>query len=80
VGRLTPSNADGLGAVYGRDAELGAVRRAEQTVTEMGAVVEAIEAKDADAAAAACATHVRNAAATALAPMAEAPEPPGRAR
>ena len=54
--------------------------RAEQTIREMGAIVQAIEAKDADAAAAACATHVRNAAATALARMAEASEPLGRAR
>ena len=54
--------------------------RAEQTVREMGAIVQAIEAKDADAAAAACATHVRNAAATALARLAESPEPLGRAR
>ena len=50
--------------------------RAEETIREMGAIVQAIEAKDADAAAAACATHVRNAAATALARMAEAPENP----
>ena len=54
--------------------------RAEETIREMGAIVQAIEAKDADAAAAACATHVRNAAATALARMAESPEPLGQAR
>lgn len=45
--------------------------RAEDTTREMGAIVEAVEARDADAAAAACAAHVRNAAATALARMAE---------
>ena len=63
-----------------RWTSLSAPGRAEQAIREMGAIVEAIEAKDADAAAAACATHVRNAAATALARMAEAPKPPGRAR
>jgi DNA-binding GntR family transcriptional regulator len=50
--------------------------RAQQTVDELRAIVEAIEAKDADAAAEACARHVRNAAATALTRMQEAPEPP----
>jgi DNA-binding GntR family transcriptional regulator len=57
--------------------------RVDQAIREMGAIVRAIEANDADAAdaaAAACATHMRNAAATALARMAEAPEPLGRAR
>lgn len=42
----------------------------------MGATVEAIEAKHADAAA--CATHVRNSAATALARMGESKESLGR--
>lgn len=50
--------------------------RAEATVEEMRAIVDAIEAKDPDAAAEACARHVRNAAATALARMAESPQPP----
>ncbi|HEY1703289.1 MAG TPA: GntR family transcriptional regulator [Trebonia sp.] len=50
--------------------------RAEETIKEMRAIVEAIEAKDTQAAADACARHVRNAAATALARMAESPEPP----
>jgi DNA-binding GntR family transcriptional regulator len=54
--------------------------RAQETIREMGAIVQAIEAKDADAAAAACAAHVRNAAATALARMAESAEPLGQAR
>lgn len=45
--------------------------RAEETVKEMRAIVEAIEVKDAQAAAEACARHVRNAAATALARIAE---------
>lgn len=35
--------------------------RPEETIREMGAIVEAIEARDADGAAAACAAHVRNA-------------------
>ncbi|MGH3165223.1 MAG: GntR family transcriptional regulator [Trebonia sp.] len=50
--------------------------RAQATVDEMRAIVDAIEAKDPDAAAEACARHVRNAAATALARMAESPQPP----
>lgn len=49
--------------------------RAEETVQEMRAIVEAIEAKDAQAATEACARHVRNAAATALARITESPEP-----
>lgn len=51
--------------------------RAQLTLNELRAIVEAIEAKDVDAAADACARHVRNAAATALARMAESPEPLG---
>lgn len=49
--------------------------RAEETVGEMRAIVEAIEAKDADAATQACARHVRKAASTALARIAESPLP-----
>jgi DNA-binding GntR family transcriptional regulator len=49
--------------------------RAEETVAEMRAIVDAIEAKDPEAAAEACARHVRKAAATALARIAESPEP-----
>jgi DNA-binding GntR family transcriptional regulator len=48
--------------------------RPEETVNEMRAIVEAIEAKDTVAAAAACARHVRNAAGTALARMSEGPD------
>lgn len=47
--------------------------RAEETVNEIWAIVEAIEKKDLDAAAEACARHVRSAAATALARIAETP-------
>jgi DNA-binding GntR family transcriptional regulator len=47
--------------------------RARHTAEEMRAIVEAVEAKDGDAAAEACARHVRNAAGTALARIAEAP-------
>jgi len=49
--------------------------RAAQTVDELRTIVEAIEAKDGPAATAACALHIRNAAATALARIAESPEP-----
>jgi DNA-binding GntR family transcriptional regulator len=49
--------------------------RAEETIEEMRAVVDAIEAKDPEAAASACARHVRKAAATALARIAESPDP-----
>lgn len=48
--------------------------RAEETVEEMRTIVEAVEAKDPTAAAEACARHVRKAAATALARIAESPE------
>jgi DNA-binding GntR family transcriptional regulator len=48
--------------------------RALQTVEEMRAIVNAVEAKDGDAAAEACARHVRNAAGTALARIAKAPD------
>lgn len=58
-----------------RSTSLSVPGRAEETVREMRAIVEAIEAKDSQAAAEACARHVRNAAATALAHMAESPEP-----
>jgi DNA-binding GntR family transcriptional regulator len=40
-------------------------------VTEIGDIVRAVEAGDADAAANACSTHVRNAATTGLARMEE---------
>jgi DNA-binding GntR family transcriptional regulator len=59
-----------------RSTSLSVPGRAEETVQEMRAIVEAIEAKDAQAAADACARHVRKAAATALARIAESPEPP----
>lgn len=49
--------------------------RAEETVAEMRAIVDAIEAKDPEAAAEACARHVRKAAATALARIAESQGP-----
>lgn len=49
--------------------------RAEETVEEMRAIVDAIEAKDPEAAAEACARHVRKAASTALARIAESPTP-----
>jgi DNA-binding GntR family transcriptional regulator len=48
--------------------------RPQETVEEMRAIVEAIEAKDSAAAADACARHVRNAAGTALARISEAPD------
>jgi DNA-binding GntR family transcriptional regulator len=48
--------------------------RAEETAEEMRTIVEAIEAKDPTAAAEACARHIRKAAATALARIAESPE------
>ena len=47
--------------------------RPQETVREMRAIVEAIESKDAEAAAEACARHVRNAASTALARISEPP-------
>lgn len=50
--------------------------RAEETIAELRAIVDAIEAKDPDAAAEACARHIRKASATALTRMAESPEPP----
>lgn len=50
--------------------------RAEETVEEMRAIVEAIEAKDAPAAEEACARHVRKAASMALARLAESPARP----
>lgn len=50
--------------------------RAEETVDELRAIVDAIEAKDPDAAAEACARHIRKASVTALTRMAEVPEPP----
>jgi DNA-binding GntR family transcriptional regulator len=58
-----------------RWTSLSAPGRAQETVEEMRAIVDAIEAKDTAAAAEACARHVRNAAATALARMAESPDP-----
>lgn len=59
-----------------RWTSLSAPGRARETVEELRALVEAIEAKDTAAAADACARHVRNAARTALARMAESPEAP----
>jgi DNA-binding GntR family transcriptional regulator len=56
-----------------RATSLSVPGRAQETVQEMRAIVEAVEAKDAQAAAEACARHVRNAAATALARIAESP-------
>lgn len=50
--------------------------RAEETVAELRAIVDAIEAKDPDAAAEACARHIRKAARTALTRIAESPQPP----
>jgi DNA-binding GntR family transcriptional regulator len=55
-----------------RWTSLSAPGRPEETVREIRAIVTAIEAKDGDAAAEASAVHVRNAAATAIARMAEA--------
>lgn len=52
-----------------RRTSLSVPGRSEATVHEIRTIVEAIEAGDVDAAAAACATHVRNASATALARM-----------
>ena len=52
-----------------RHTSLSVSGRAEATVHEIRAIVEAIEAGDAEVAAAACAKHVRNAAATGLARM-----------
>lgn len=49
--------------------------RAEETVEELRAIVEAIGARDADAAAKACARHVRQAARIALARIAESAVP-----
>ena len=54
-----------------RQNSLSVPGRAEQTVREIGAIVDAIEAGDAVAAGEACATHVRNAAAAGLARMEE---------
>jgi hypothetical protein len=72
----------GDGAVVGvarrvrllRWTSLSVPGRAQETVEEMRAIVEAIEAKDSAAAADACARHVRNAAGTALARISEAPD------
>jgi DNA-binding GntR family transcriptional regulator len=50
-----------------RQTSLSVPGRAEQTVEEIRKIVEAIEVRDADAAAEACAIHVRNAAETGLA-------------
>jgi DNA-binding GntR family transcriptional regulator len=61
-----------------RWTSLSAPGRARETVGELREIVEAIEARDTDAAAKACARHVRNAARTALARMAESPEGPAR--
>jgi len=58
-----------------RWTSLSAPGRAQETVEEIRAIVEAIEAKDTQAATEACAHHVRNAASTALAQMAESSEP-----
>lgn len=52
-----------------RQTSLSVPGRAQQTVDEIRAIVEAIEARDAEAASAACARHVRNAAKTGLARM-----------
>lgn len=52
-----------------RQMSLSVPGRAEQTVHEILAIVVAIEARDADAAASACALHVRNAAESGLARM-----------
>jgi DNA-binding GntR family transcriptional regulator len=52
-----------------RRTSLSAPGRAKSTVSEFLAIVEAIEAGDADAASDACARHIRNAAATGLARM-----------
>ncbi len=64
-----------------RWTSLSAPGRLEHTVTEIRAIVEAIEARDAKRAAAASAKHVRNAAETALARMQEdgSLEPPADA-
>lgn len=59
-----------------RWTSLSAPGRARETVEELRTLMEAIEAKDTDAAAEACARHVRNAARTALARMAESPDAP----
>lgn len=53
-----------------RRTSLSAPGRARETVGELRVLVEAIEAKDSEAAAEACARHVRNAARTALTRMA----------
>lgn len=58
-----------------RQMSLSVHGRAEQTVTEIRAIVEAIEARNAEAAAQACAVHVRNAAAIGLARMEESGQP-----
>jgi DNA-binding GntR family transcriptional regulator len=54
-----------------RATSLSVPGRSQQTVVEMRAILEAIEAKDPEAASAACALHIRNAAATALSRIAE---------
>lgn len=60
-----------------RWTSLSAPGRVANTLKEIGAIVEAIEARDAKRAAAASATHVRNAARTALARMKDMdPAPP----
>lgn len=59
-----------------RWTSLSAPGRARETVEELRTLMEAIEAKDTDAAAEACARHVRNAARTALARMASSPDAP----
>lgn len=62
-----------------RQTSLSVPGRARRTLQEIHAIVRAIEARDADAAAEACATHIRNAARTALARMGEsAPADPAR--
>jgi DNA-binding GntR family transcriptional regulator len=59
-----------------RRTSLSVPGRAEATVAEIRAIVDAVEAGDADAAAEACALHVRNAAATGLARMEAATSAP----
>lgn len=59
-----------------RWTSLSAPGRPEETIREIRAIVEAIERRDAAMAGEACALHVRNAAKTALARMADAAETP----
>jgi DNA-binding GntR family transcriptional regulator len=62
-----------------RQTSLSVPGRAHETVEEIHAIVRAIESRDADAAAKATATHIRNAARIGLTRMSEAvptPEPP----